>query len=73
MGIPEAQIETAAGHDGVSTNVKNYRHMRPEYLTDFCRGIEAFWVEMDKHTRVHRLPHCYPKFTVEEALKLRDK
>lgn len=73
MGIPEAQIDMAAGHDGTSTNAKNYRHMRPEYLTDFCRGIEAFWVEVDKHTKVHRLPHCYPKLTVEEALKSRAK
>lgn len=73
IGIPEAQIDTAAGHDGMGTNKKNYMHVRPEYLTDFCRGIEAFWREVSKHTKVHLLPHSYPKLTIEEAKRLRDK
>lgn len=73
FGIPESQIDVAAGHAPIGTNKKNYRHLRPEYLTEFCQGIERFWGEVGKFTGVHLLPHCYPKLTVEEARKNRTK
>ena len=52
-GVPEAQIETAAGHRGQGTNKRNYMHVRPEYLTDFIDGVEAFWSDVSKFTQAH--------------------
>ena len=52
-GVPEAQIETAAGHRGMGTNQKHYRHLRPEYLADFIDGVEAFWADVGRYTDVH--------------------
>lgn len=52
-GVPEAQIETAAGHRGDSTNKKHYRHLRPEYLNDFIDGVESFWSDVGKLTKAH--------------------
>lgn len=55
VGVPQAQIDTAAGHatDGGRTG-RNYTHLRPEYLKEFCEAIEAYWAGMDKLTTVHR-------------------
>jgi integrase len=72
-GIPKPQIDTAAGHAPIGTNAENYVHLRPEYLTDFMAGIERFWEEVEAYTQVHRLPHCYPKLTLEEALSQRQQ
>jgi Phage integrase family len=52
-GVPEAQIESAAGHRGETTNKKHYNHLRPEYLTDFIDGVEAFWADVGKLTNTH--------------------
>ena len=73
FGIPESQIDVAAGHAPIGTNKKNYRHLRPEYLTEFCLGIERFWSEVGKFTGVHLLPLCYPKLTVDEASRNRNQ
>jgi hypothetical protein len=51
--VPEAQIETAAGHRGDTTNKKHYRHLRPEYLNDFIDGVESFWSDVGKLAKVH--------------------
>lgn len=51
--MPEAQIETAAGHLGDGTNKLHYRHLQPEYLTQFIDGVESFWAEVGKLTQVH--------------------
>jgi integrase len=56
-GVPEAQIDAAAGHGGKGTNAKHYRHLRPDYLQDFIAGVEAFWVEVGKHTDAHLRYH----------------
>jgi integrase len=53
-GVPEAQIETAAGHRGEGTNKRNYRHLRPEYLRELIDAVEGYWAEMDRLTTVHR-------------------
>lgn len=53
--VPEAQIETAAGHRGDGTNKRHYRHLRPEYLADFIDGVESLWEDVSKLTKVHLL------------------
>lgn len=52
-GVPEAQIETAAGHRGSGTNRRHYTHLRPEYLTEFVDGVESLWDDVGKLTKVH--------------------
>jgi site-specific recombinase XerD len=52
-GVPEAQIETAAGHRGAGTNNRHYRHLRPEYLTQFIDGVESLWADVGKLTTAH--------------------
>jgi GT2 family glycosyltransferase len=51
--VPEAQIHAAAGHSGDTTNKRNYRHLRPEYLRDFIAGMEDYWSEVGKLTKAH--------------------
>ncbi len=60
-GVPEAQIDTAAGHAGDSTNKRHYRHLRPDYLRDFIAGVEDYWSEVGKFTKAHLRSHCDPK------------
>ncbi|MFD1786955.1 tyrosine-type recombinase/integrase [Sphingomonas floccifaciens] len=52
-GVPEAQIDAAAGHAGVGTNKKNYRHLRPDYLGEFIEGVEDYWLEIGQFTTAH--------------------
>lgn len=52
-GVPEAQIDTAAGHMGEGTNKRHYRHLRPDYLAEFIAGVESLWSEVGKHTDAH--------------------
>ena len=59
FGIPGSQIDVAAGHAPVGTNKKNCLHLRPEYLTDFCQGIERFWGRLGSSRRCV----CYPIVT----------
>jgi integrase len=61
MGVPEAQIETAAGHRGEGTNKRNYRHLRPDYLKEFISGVEDFWIRVGAHTTAHLRSQCDPK------------
>jgi hypothetical protein len=56
-GVPEAQIDAAAGHAGNGTNTRHYRHLRPDYLQDFIAGVEAFWAEVGQHTDAHLRYH----------------
>lgn len=53
LGVPEAQIDAAAGHAGTGTNKKNYRHLRPGYLKEFVEGVEAYWRKVGDHTTAH--------------------
>lgn len=55
-GVPDAQIDSAAGHDGNGTNKKNYRHLRPDYLRELIEAVEDFWRQVDRFTSVHRKP-----------------
>ncbi|MDH7640466.1 tyrosine-type recombinase/integrase [Sphingomonas oryzagri] len=52
-GVPEAQIEAAAGHRGEGTNKRHYRHLRPEYLRQFIDGVESLWADIGELTKVH--------------------
>lgn len=46
-GVPEAQIETAAGHAGRTTGTRNYRHLRPEYLLELIQGLEGYFAALE--------------------------
>jgi integrase len=61
MGVPDAQIDLAAGHAGVGTNKKNYRHLRPGYLGEFIAGVEAYWEKVGAHTKAHLRSQNDPK------------
>jgi site-specific recombinase XerD len=57
FGVPEAQIDAAAGHSEQGTGA-SYTHLRPEYLREFTASTEAFWEAVgeftDAHLRYHR-------------------
>lgn len=53
LGVPDAQIDAAAGHSGEGTNKKNYRHLRPGYLKELVAGVEAYWRKVGEHTDAH--------------------
>lgn len=53
QGVPQAQIDAAAGHSTEQGSGRNYTHMRPGYLDAFVASTEAFWQEVGKHTDVH--------------------
>lgn len=59
-GVPEAQIETAAGHRGEGTNKRNYRHLRPDYLAELIIAVEAYWQDLKRHTTTHLRTQCGP-------------
>src|SRR3546814_3532331 len=48
VGVPQAQIDAAAGHGSERGSGRNYTHLRPEYLKDFIEAVEAYWREMDR-------------------------
>lgn len=52
-GVLEAQIDTAAGHSGDSTNKPHYRRLRPEYLSELIAAVEDYWSEMAMLTTAH--------------------
>lgn len=54
-GVPKAQIDTAAGHATGTGTGRKYDHLRPDYLREFVAGVEAFWLEVDAFTSVHRI------------------
>lgn len=60
-GVPEGQIDSAAGHAGDGTGKRNYRHLRPDYLAELIAGIEAYWAEVTRFTTVHLRSQSGPK------------
>lgn len=60
-GVPEAQIDAAAGHVGEGTGKRNYRHLRPDYLGELIAGVEAYWAEIGRYTTVHMRSQSGPK------------
>lgn len=61
LGVPEAQIDAAAGHAGTGTNKRNYRHLRPGYLKEFVAGVEDYWAKVGQFTTAHLRSQCDPK------------
>lgn len=53
-GVPQAQIDAAAGHSSETGSGRNYTHLRPEYLREFREAVEDYWREIDRFTSVHR-------------------
>lgn len=51
-GVPEAQIDAAAGHSEQGTGA-SYTHLRPEYLREFMSSTEAFWEAVGEFTDAH--------------------
>lgn len=51
--MPEAQLDAAAGHVGEGANKRNYRHLRPGYLSELIAAVENYWNEMRTFTTVH--------------------
>jgi len=60
-GVPQAQIDAAAGHNSEKGSGRNYTHLRPEYLREFIAAVEEYWQEMRTHTQVHLRTQCGPK------------
>lgn len=54
QGVPQAQIDAAAGHRSEVGSGRNYTHLRPEYLGEFIAAVELYWKRMDSVTSVHR-------------------
>ena len=52
QGVPEAQIDAAAGHSEQGTGA-SYTHLRPEYLREFLASTEAFWKAVGEFTDTH--------------------
>lgn len=61
VGVPQAQIDEAAGHSTERGSGRNYTHLRPEYLKDFIEGVELLWTELDHLTGAHRRSQSGPK------------
>jgi hypothetical protein len=49
QGVPEAQIDAAAGHSKQGTGA-SYTHLRPTYLKKFIDSTEAFWAAVGEFT-----------------------
>jgi hypothetical protein len=64
VGVPQAQIDMAAGHSSEKGSGRNYTHLRPEYLRDFIEAVEAYWTQMDGLTQAHRRTQNGPKALV---------
>ncbi len=61
LGVPEGQIDAAAGHLGDSTGKRNYRHLRPDYLSELMNAVEDYWSEMTRLTAIHLRSQHDPK------------
>lgn len=67
VGVPQAQIDTAAGHNTEKGSGRNYTHLRPEYLKDFIAAVEAYWAEMLRYTKVHVRSELGPRVLYFDA------
>jgi integrase len=61
VGVPQAQIDAAAGHSSEQGSGRNYTHLRPEYLREFIEAVEAYWADMRTLTSAHLRTQCGPK------------
>jgi integrase len=52
-GVPKEQRSALAGHVARDTTARNYEHLSPDYLRAAIDHIDAFFVELAKHTNAH--------------------
>lgn len=51
-GVPQEQRQMLAGHSPQGTTSKNYEHLSPDYLDAAIREVDAYFVELAKHTQL---------------------
>ena len=49
-GVPSEQRQMLAGHAAQGTTARNYEHLSPAYLRHAIDEVDAFFVELRKHT-----------------------
>ena len=52
QGVPEEQIDAAAGHSEQGTGASHI-HLRPQYLQEFTASSEAIWAAVGEFTDAH--------------------
>jgi integrase len=52
-GVPSEQRQVLAGHRREGTTAKNYEHLSPAYLCEAIEQVDAFFIELAKHTKTH--------------------
>ena len=52
-GVPSEQRQRLAGHSAQGTTARNYEHLSPAYLREAVAEIDAYFVELAKHTKAH--------------------
>ena len=57
-GVPQEQRQMLAGHSPQGTTSKNYEHLSPDYLDAAIREVDAFFVELAKHTQLSMRYSC---------------
>jgi integrase len=57
-GVPKEQREMLAGHRPQGTTARNYEHLSPSYLSEAICEVDAFFVELRKHTTAHVRYRC---------------
>jgi integrase len=53
IGVDKEQRMLIAGHAAQDTTARNYEHLTPNYLRSAIAGVDAFFEELTKHTKVH--------------------
>jgi integrase len=51
-GVPSEQRQMLAGHRPQGTTARNYEHLSPTYLRAAIAEVDAFFVELAKHTKI---------------------
>jgi hypothetical protein len=49
-GVPSEERRVLAGHAPQGTTARNYEHLSPNYLKGAVKEIDAFFLELRKHT-----------------------
>jgi integrase len=49
-GVPPEQRRMLAGHSAQGTTARNYEHLSPTYLRAAIEEVDAFFIELRKHT-----------------------
>jgi integrase len=55
-GVPYEQRQMLAGHSPRGTTARNYEHLSPDYLRTAVAEIDAFFSELQRHTRALDAP-----------------